>query len=243
MTGPAAIIAAGAMRGDPDLRSRARAEGQATIRAATLELERGATDEAAWYRRQAEVLAAAYLLEDDPRWQSGFDGDPGLWREAREPVLEAVSRDGTFLDVGCATGPLMECLAAWAQERGRHLSMYGLELSHDLADAARRRLPAWAGRIFEGNVVDWLPPRRFTYVRTGLEYVPPRRGPHLIARLLRDVVEPGGRLIVGPVYGRDFEDALAAFAAAGWADPAVRSATDRNGKTRHVIWVERTDAP
>ena len=231
------------MTGRGDRRSRAKAEGQAAIDAATAELERGAIDEAAWYRRVTDALAAAYLLEDDPRWQSGFDGDADLWRQAREPVLEAVDRDGTFLDVGCATGHLMECLAAWALERGRRLSMYGLELSRDLADAARRRLPAWADRIFEGNAVDWSPPCRFTYVRTGLEYVPDRRRPFLIARLWRDVVEPGGRLIVGPVYGRDFDDALATFAAAGWVEPAVHSATDRNGKTRHVIWVERTDAP
>ena len=62
--------------------------------------------------------------------------------------------------------------------------MYGLELSPELAVAARRRLPAWADCIFGGNVIDWSSPRRLTYVRTGLEYVPPARRPFLITRLL-----------------------------------------------------------
>jgi SAM-dependent methyltransferase len=230
------------MTDSSDLRRRAKAEGQAAVEAASLELERGVIDEAAWYQRVTGALAAAYLIDEDPRWQSGFDGDPELWRQARELVLEGVDRDGTFLDVGCATGHLMECLAAWALERGRRLSVYGLELNRDLADAARRRLPAWSERIFEGNVSDWEPPMKFTYVRTGLEYVPEGRGPFLLARLLRDVVEPGGRLIVGPVYGRDFDAAVAAFAAAGFPDPAVREAKDRNGKARYVLWVERRHA-
>jgi SAM-dependent methyltransferase len=214
------------MRAGSEARSRARAEAEAAIEAASLEFERGVIDETIWHRRVTGALAAAYLLEDDPRWQSGFDGDPGLWREARELVLEGVSGDGTFLDVGCATGHLIECLAVWARERGQRLSMYGLELNHDLASAARRRLQAWPERIFAGNAVDWEPPMKFTYVRTGLEYVPAERRQHLVARLLRDVVEPGGRLIVGPVSDGDLQGAVDALADAGLT-------------TRYVIWVER----
>ena len=226
-----------------DRRRRAKAEAQAEIDAASRELERGTIGDVEWSRRVTDALAAAYLFDDDPRWQSGFDGDAELWRQARELVLDGVDRDGTFLDVGCATGHLMECLAAWARERGRRVELYGLELSPDLARVARRRLPAWANRIFEGNAVDWEPPIRFTYVRTGLEYVPNGREPFLVRRLLRDVVEPGGRLIVGPVYGPAFEAAVATVTAAGFAEPAVRNATDRNGKTRYVVVVDRQPAP
>ena len=103
-------------------------------------------------------------------------------------------------------------------------------------------LLAWSDRIFEGNAVDWEPPMKFTYVRTGLEYVPTDRRPFLVARLLRDVVEPGGRLIVGPVSGDDLEGAYAAFAAAGFTEPAVGDAADRNRKTRYILWIERQEA-
>jgi len=217
-------------------RAAAKAAAQAGIDAASAALAAGAISEAEWQRRVTDALASSYLSEDDPRWQSGFDGDAGLWREARSLVLDAVPGDGSLLDVGCANGHLMECLALWARERGTELTVYGLELNPALADTARRRLPAWADRIYTGNVVDWAPPQRFTYVRAGLEYVPPGRGPALIARLLRDVVAPGGRLIVGPVYGADVPATVAAFASAGGRKHHVVGATDRNGKTRYVVW-------
>jgi hypothetical protein len=64
-------------------------------------------------------------------------------------------------------------------------------------------LPHWADRIFVGNAITWAPPRRFDFVRTGLEYVPPRRQRDLVARLLGDVVAPGGRLIIDYSEERD----------------------------------------
>lgn len=241
-------------RGQPGLNPSARAAGraeataraQAAIDAASAALASGAIAGAAWQRRVSDALAGAYLDAgvggDDPRWASGFDGDAALWREARELVLDAVpanARPGaSLLDVGCATGHLMGCLAAWGRERGVELTPYGLELSPALADAARNRLPAWADRIYTGNVSDWVPPHRFDYVRSGLEYVPPGAGPALVARLLRDVVAPGGRLIVGPVSGTDVDAAVAAFAAAGVPRPGVTGAADWNRKTRRVVWAE-----
>ena len=52
-------------------------------------------------------------------------------------------------------------------------------------------------RLLLGNAIDWNPPRRYDFVRTGLEYVPPKRQSDLIGRLLKHVVIPGGRLIIG----------------------------------------------
>lgn len=69
------------------------------------------------YRSQAEqafhadnqrTLEAAYLRGSTPQQGSGFGGDPGEWRQARWHLTEAISGDGTFLDVGCANGLLME---------------------------------------------------------------------------------------------------------------------------------------
>jgi hypothetical protein len=224
-----------------EARSRAKAEAQAAIDSASLDYDRRVIGEAEWQRRVGRALARAYLLDDDPRWQSGFDGSSDLWRQARELILEAIPRDGTFLDVGCATGHLIECLTSWARERNLHLSAFGLEVDPDLASAARGRLPAWADRIFTGRASDWDPPMRFTYVRTGLEYVPIGRESSLIARLLRDVVEPGGRLIVGPVAEGDLKGVLSAFGDAGFSDTGVRASKDRNGKTRHVVWADQED--
>src|SRR5262245_30745899 len=224
------------MVGNADQRADLKAIAQSTIDAVSGELAGGKIAEAEWQRRVSAALATAYLREDDPRWQSGFDGDARLWREARELVLDAVTREGSLLDVGCANGHLMESLDEWARERGLVLSIFGLEINVDLAEAARRRLPQHADHIFTGNASDWIPPRRFTYVRTGLEYAPPGREASLIAHLLSEVVDLGGRLIVGPVSEGSLTETVAAFNGAGILDPGVASAADHNGKTRYVLW-------
>jgi trans-aconitate methyltransferase len=221
------------------VRERLKADAQAAIDAATVALSSGAIDDLAWCERVSNALASSYLAEDDPRWQSGYDGDAAAWREARELVLDAVGHDGSFLDVGCANGHLMECLAEWGEERRLHLTMHGLELDPDLANAARRRLARWADHIHAGNVLEWQPPTLFTYVRTGLEYVPPHRRAGLVRRLLFEVVEPGGRLIVGPVKSPELEDVLATIREAGVGHAVVSSATDGRGTSRHVVYVGR----
>jgi trans-aconitate methyltransferase len=141
----------------------------------------------------AAIFGAAYLEGDNPRAQSGFGGDEARWETARRPIADAIDRDGTFLDVGCANGHLMECLVRWTTHR---IEPFGLDLSPAVADLARWRLPQWADRIFVGNALTWQPPRRFDFVRTELVYVPMQRQPAFIRRLLDDVVAPGGRLIV-----------------------------------------------
>ena len=127
------------------------------------------------------LLERAYLASEDPRGGSGFGGDEERWERARRPIVSAVDRDGTFLDVGCANGLLMESVAAWASEDGFRVEPYGLDLIESLAALARRRLPHWADHIFAGNVMDWHPPLRFDFVRTHLECVPHRRRSDLVA--------------------------------------------------------------
>jgi len=153
-------------------------------------------DEAAWYAAVGRTLEDAYLATDDSYAQSGMRGDAARWERGRRPVTAAIDRDGTFLDVGCANGLLMESVQAWAEVDGYAVEPYGLDHSTRLAALARQRLPRWADRIFVGNAIDWAPPFRFDFVRTELVYVPPRRHVGLVERLLREVVVPGGRLIV-----------------------------------------------
>jgi hypothetical protein len=155
----------------------------------------GAPDDHAYHAETRRLLERAYLEADDPRGQSGFRGDEARWERARRPIVSAVDRDGTFLDVGCANGLLMESLAAWAGEDGFRIEPYGLDLIGSLAELARRRLPQWADRVFVGNVVYWRPPFRFDLVRTELEYAPAHRRRALSERLLREFVVPGGRVI------------------------------------------------
>jgi 2-polyprenyl-3-methyl-5-hydroxy-6-metoxy-1,4-benzoquinol methylase len=160
-------------------------------------LAAGEIDETEWYRRIAAEITPAYLSSDNPRAQSGFIGDEAHWIQARGIIADAIDRAGTFLDVGCANGYLMESIVRWSGERGYRLEPYGLDISPELIGVARQRLPAWADRLYVGNAIDWEPPLRFDFVRTGLEYVPRRRQPDLVRRLLERVVTPAGKLIIG----------------------------------------------
>ena len=103
-------------------------------------------DEDAWYDRVRLLLESAYLRSDDPRAQSGKSGDATTWELARRPVVAAVSRPGTYLDIGCANGLLMESIERWSREDGHPVESHGLDISQRLAGLARTRLPQWRDR-------------------------------------------------------------------------------------------------
>lgn len=151
------------------------------------------------YMQRLCDLEDSYLRHSDPLRQSGFSGGPINWRAKRGGVLDAVERDGTFLDVGCANGYLLECLVAWAAEQGKRLIPYGVDAGPRLVQLAQERLPTWAGNMFVGNIWDWVPPTRFTYVSTSLCVPDPYKW-HLFERLVTQVVAPGGRLILRCYY-------------------------------------------
>lgn len=97
---------------------------------------------------------------------SGLRGDLERRERARRVIVDRVHRDGTFLEVGYASGLLMETIVPWARARGYALEPYGLDTSARLASLARSRLPHWADRVFVASAIDWAPPRRFDFVRT-----------------------------------------------------------------------------
>jgi SAM-dependent methyltransferase len=140
-----------------------------------------------------EIYEEHYLASEDPRRQSGFGGDEERWEAARRPIAEAITDPGSFLDVGCANGYLLESLVRWS---AHPIEPYGLDFSVRLVELARTRLPQWRDQFFVGDALEWEPPRRFDFVRTELVYAPEERRRALVKRLLERVVAPGGRLIV-----------------------------------------------
>jgi len=149
--------------------------------------------------QQLRELEDSYLSYSDPLRQSGYHGGLSNWQKKRGIVLEAVARDGSFLDVGCANGYLLECLVTWAAERGVQLTPYGLDIGARLIALARQRLPHWADQFFGGNIWAWTPPRKFDYVSTSI-VVPDVYRRACFDHLVTQVVAPGGRLIVRNYY-------------------------------------------
>ena len=152
------------------------------------------------YLHLLQSLEPSYLKSDDPIRQSGFSGGEVRWRLEREPILDAISADGDFLDVGCANGFLLDCLLQWGQERGLTLTPYGVDMGSRLIELARKRLPCYAANFYVGNAWNWEPPRQFRYVYALYDSVPPDYLAEYVQRLLARCVVPGGRLILG-AYG------------------------------------------
>ena len=168
------------------------------------------TEEQFWEDNQ-RILDRAYLKATTPQGGSGYSGSAEGWRAERSIICDAINRHGTFLDVGCANGHLMESVVVWCAERGLQIQGYGLDISPRLSDLARQRLPEAAERIWTANALHWVPPKglRFDFVHTLLDLVPEPRRRQLIEHLLDAVVIPGGRLIVSQYWSAD-----PAFAAA-----------------------------
>lgn len=172
---------------------KSREEWQAMAVALDDARDRGELSDEGWFAGMEEIFAGAYLAGDNPRAQSGFGGDAARWVAGRGPVAVAIDQPGTFLDIGCASGHLLECLVEWAQYP---IEPHGLDLAPAVADLARTRLPQWTDRIYVGNALTWEPPRRFDFVRTELVYVPDDLQRAFVRRLLDAVVDVNGRLIV-----------------------------------------------
>jgi uncharacterized protein len=146
----------------------------------------------------AEIYELHYLADEDPYRGSGHSGDAESWEAVRRPIADAVHRQGTFLDIGCANALLMESVVRWAPFP---VEPYGLDYAPRLVAEARRRLPRWADRIFLGDARTWEPPQDFDFVRTELVFVSEEERREYVERLL-GFVAPGGRLIVCG-YGGD----------------------------------------
>ena len=113
-------------------------------------------DLAKWFDDLKGLLEPAYVAAEKPWQQSGFGlRDPQRtferWRAQRKPVADAVTSSGTFLDIGCANGFLLECVVQWVGERGLAVTPYGLDLSDKLVAMAKTRLPQFADNLFVGN--------------------------------------------------------------------------------------------
>jgi SAM-dependent methyltransferase len=162
-----------------------------------------------WFEANKVLLEEPYAAAKEPWQQSGValtrGGSAEEWEGKRRLIADCVDRPGTFLDIGCANGYLLECMLRWVVERGIEVEPYGLDLSEKLVTLARQRLPEYAQNIFVGNGWDWVPPRKFDYVRTELVYVPDHLQSAYVARILDLFLAPGGKLLAVEYRGREHE--------------------------------------
>ena len=149
-----------------------------------------------WFSSLRMTLEEAYLKHEEPWKQSGFSGPEDRWVSLRKLVADCIDKPGSFLDIGCANGYLLECCLKWTGERDIEIEPFGLDISEKLIELAKERLPQYADNLFIGNALTWFPPRRFDYVRTELVYVPAEYEKRYIEFLLKNHLNPGGRLLI-----------------------------------------------
>jgi hypothetical protein len=197
--------------------------------------------EETYYSDNRRLLEPAYLGAASPEGTSGFGGDAGEWRRARIGITAGIESDGTFLDVGCANGLLMESVHRWCAERDVRVEPFGVELAPGLVELARRRLPFWADRIWLGNAIDWVHPTgmKFDYVHTLLDCVPLDARRRLISHQLARIVRPGGRLLVSHYVSSDAHDPSAreVLERLGYV-VADATPVEGSGAPSHTAWID-----
>ena len=149
-----------------------------------------------WFLAMKEVLESSYLEHEEPWKQSGFLSTEERWVSLGKPIADCIDKSGSFLDIGCANGYLLECCVKWTAERDIHIEPYGLDISEKLIELARKRLPLYTDNFFVGNAMTWLPPRQFDFVRTELVYVPAEYEKQYVEFILTNHLNPGGKLLV-----------------------------------------------
>ena len=196
-----------------------------------------------WFESMRRDFRRRYLASDDPWRQSGWGSTPERWRLAREVILSAVERSGTFVDIGCANGLLLECLIAWATERGVVIEPHGIDLVPELIELARKRLPAYASNFATANAFTWIPLRRYDYAHLLLESAPPSRHREFLFRILDSAIARGGRLIVSNYGSRSKNetpfDVAGYLSALGFAVAGSASASEPDGFViTRTAWID-----
>jgi SAM-dependent methyltransferase len=160
-----------------------------------------AVDLQSWFTEIKQTLETSYVNASTPWQQSGKSGAFEDWVRLRIANIAPVERSGSYLDIGCANGYLLECSVVWARLKGIEITPYGLDYSAKLVGLARQRLQS-SSNIYVGNAWDWSPPQHFDYVRTELDYVPRNYRKPFIERLLAEFVAQNGRLIISQYRSR-----------------------------------------
>ncbi len=149
-----------------------------------------------WLDNLKKELEESYLKYTEPWQQAGFMEDEKAWIECRKPIARCVEKSGTFLDIGCSNGYLLECLVKWAAESGITLVPYGIDLSAKLIAAAKTRLSAFSNNLVVGSATKWVSPIKYDYVRTELSYVLDESQEQYLQKVFSAFTAPEGKVII-----------------------------------------------
>jgi SAM-dependent methyltransferase len=160
------------------------------------------TQQEHWFSSQQKEIYDTYLQHNEPWKQSGFSGPEERWVKCRKPISDCIEKSGSFLDIGCANGYLLECILKWTAAKNITITPYGLDLSEKLTELAKQRLPKYKRNIYAGNGWLWHNPIRFDFVRTEVVYVPEELQRHYIERIIDTYLADEGKLLLAEYRSR-----------------------------------------
>lgn len=197
-----------------------------------------------WYEINKVYFTNLYLSQDNPRAQSGHSGNEFHYIYSHMQILDAIYKNGTFCDIGCANGHLMEMVHQWATGFGFDLQMFGVDISEGLIEFAQTRLPQWHDNFFVGNAHFWKPENKFDYIHMRAETV---ESPHVDAKYIifthymGNYLNDGGRLIIGPYWYKNEDNILQQILNWGISPTGYSEKTDyrKSNKMKKVMWFEK----
>ena len=196
-----------------------------------------------WYEIKKIHTTKVYLSHDNPRAQSGHSGNEFHYLFSHRPITDAIYKNGTFCDIGCANGHLMEMTHKWAAEIGFDLRVYGVDISEGLIELAKKRIPHWHDNFFIGNAHYWKPEQKFDYIHImggGPEFA--NDDHHIVFKhYMENYLVDGGRFIVGPYWYEGEDHTLKALLRWGYVPNGYTEKTRYNNpkQLRKAIWVDK----
>lgn len=126
-----------------------------------------------------------------------------IWEANRRFLAEAIDRDGTILDIGCANGFLLRSMQEWTEHR---LNPYGIDTNAKHIKDARIIFPRAQDHFAEGRMEDLekhMPqgfPQQMDYcvwnMWDDLIIKPWDKAKRDLVEIARGVLKPDGRLII-----------------------------------------------
>lgn len=206
-------------------------------------LENGHISKDEWFELHKEYYSNLYLSKDNPRAQSGHSGDEFHYLYSHLMIIEAINKNGTFLDIGCANGYLLESVNRWASGIGYKIEFYGLDISERIINLAKQRLPEWKDHFYVGNALTWMPKYEFDFVCIkGLEYVPDSDQFNFFQHIMNNYLNDKGRLIFGPNWCDKNNDLIMDRFIKWGIEPngfAEKSHYSKKNTVRKILWFDK----
>jgi len=149
-----------------------------------------------WLNRLKKDIEESYLRYKEPWKQSGFMMSEEDWVKCRKPVADCMDKSGTFLDISCSIGYLLESVLSWTKERGLSITPYGIDASEKLIKVAKTRLTAFENNLVVANAMSWVSPLKYDFVRADLSYVLIESQEQFLQRIFNNFLTADGKVIL-----------------------------------------------